>query len=120
REGTMRGRDGSGSVRGVRLHAALGMLALTACSGGPPPAEPGTIAFTNVTVLPMDREGVLENHTVVVVGETITEVGPADQIEVGEGATVIDGAGRYLMPGLAEMHAHVPPGDAPPRELVED
>lgn len=116
----MRGCDVAGSVRGMRLHATLGMLALAACSGGPPPAEPGTIAFTNVTVLPMDREGVLENHTVVVVGETITEVGPADEVEVGEGATVVDGTGRYLMPGLAEMHAHVPPGDAPPRELVED
>lgn len=31
----------------------------------------------------------------------------------------IDGSGRWLIPGLAEMHAHVPPGDAP-AETVED
>jgi hypothetical protein len=85
-----------------------------------PQAEPGTIAFTNVSVIPMDREGGVTGQTVVVVGETIREVGPASEIRVGQGATIIDGAGRFLMPGLAEMHAHVPQGDDPPREAVED
>lgn len=98
--------------------ALLALLLLTGCA--PPQAAPGTIAFTNVDVLPMDREGVLENQTVVVVDGVISEMGPADEIRVGAGATVVDGTGRYLMPGLSEMHAHVPPGDDPPREQVED
>lgn len=63
---------------------------------------------------------VLRNRTVVVVDGTIVEVGPAGEVDVPEGATVVDGSGRYLMPGLAEMHAHVPPGDDPPREAVEE
>jgi imidazolonepropionase-like amidohydrolase len=68
----------------------------------------------------MDREGVLAGQTVIVLDGVISWIGPADDIQVSDGATVIDGTGRYLMPGLSEMHAHVPPGDNPPREAVED
>jgi imidazolonepropionase-like amidohydrolase len=95
-------------------------LVATAASCAEPQAAPGTVAFTNVAVLPMDRNSVLEDQTVVVVDGVITEVGPADEITVGAGATSIDGSGRFLMPGLSEMHAHVPPGADPPRESVED
>lgn len=96
--------------------AAVGPSACTST----PAAAPGTIAFVGVDVLPMDRDGVVPNQTVVVLDGQIVEVGSADDVLVGEGATVIDGSGRYLMPGLAEMHAHVPPGSDPPREAVED
>jgi imidazolonepropionase-like amidohydrolase len=105
----------------ARAAASLSLLAivpLAACT--PPAAAPGTVAFVDVNVLPMDREGVLPGQTVVVVDGVITEMGPADDVEVGTGATIVDGGGRYLMPGLAEMHAHVPPGDNPARDAVED
>ena len=98
--------------------ALIGVLLLTGCAA--PGAEPGTFAFTNVHVLPMDREGVLPRQTVVVVDGVISDIGPVDDIRVGAGATIVDGTGRYLMPGLSEMHAHVPPGDDPPRDAVED
>lgn len=81
---------------------------------------PGLTAFTNVTVLPMISDAVLPNQTVVVRDGVITAAGPAADVDVPRGATVIDGTGRFLMPGLAEMHAHVPPGDNPPRQDVED
>ncbi len=68
-------------------------------------------AFENVHVLPMDEERVLEGHTVLVSGDRITAVGPAGSVEVPAGATRIDGQGRYLMPGLAEMHGHIPHPD---------
>ena len=102
--------------------STLSLVLSTALAVGcaAPAAGPGTVAFIDVAVLPMDREGVLEGHTVVVVDGVITEMGPAGEIRVGAGATILDGTGRYLMPGLAEMHAHVPPGDNPPREAVED
>jgi imidazolonepropionase-like amidohydrolase len=70
-------------------------------------------AFRNVTVIPMDSERALPAQTVVVRGERIVSIGPAASAAVPQGARVIDGAGRYLMPGLAEMHAHVPPDDDP-------
>jgi hypothetical protein len=70
------------------------------------------VAFTNVTVIPMDRERTLADQTVVVVGQRITAVGPAGEVKVPAGTTRIDGRGKFLMPGLAEMHAHIPPGNA--------
>jgi imidazolonepropionase-like amidohydrolase len=70
-------------------------------------------AFVNVNVVPMDRERVIENQTVIVRDGRIAEIGPANKIKVPDGATRIDGAGKYLMPGLAEMHGHIPPPNAP-------
>jgi imidazolonepropionase-like amidohydrolase len=65
-------------------------------------------AFVGVNVVPMDRERVLENQTVVVRDGHIVAIGPAASTSVPEGAVRIDGAGKYLLPGLAEMHAHIP------------
>ena len=72
-----------------------------------------TYAFIGVNVIPMDEERIIENQTVLVIDERIIRVGPAGEIEVPEGATTIDGSGLYLMPGLAEMHAHIPSSRAP-------
>jgi hypothetical protein len=103
--------------RAGRLLAGLVTLAL---AGGPAAArqEPVT-AFVDVSVLPMDSDRVLSGQTVVVRGERIVAMGPAGSITVPAGATRIEGRGRFLMPGLAEMHAHIPGGNAPP-QLIED
>ena len=76
------------------------------------------IAFENVNVVPMDRERVVERQTVVVRDGRIAEIGPAGKTAVPDGATRITAAGKYLMPGLAEMHGHLPSPDSP-RSLVE-
>lgn len=81
------------------------------------PPEP--IAITQVTVIPMDSERVLEGQTVIVEAERIVAVGPAAEIEIPAGATVVDGTGQWLIPGLAEMHGHIPPPSAP-RQHVEN
>ena len=80
-----------------------------------PPAA-GTFAFTDVSVIPMDREQVLSRQTVVVRDGKILSVGPASSAVVPPDATRIDGTGKFLMPGLAEMHAHVAGGQAPGSE----
>ena len=80
-----------------------------------------TIAFLNVNVIPMDREQVLSGQTVLVLNGQITAVGPADQIELPKKATKINAAGKYLLPGLAEMHAHIPvASDAGDDEYVRE
>lgn len=66
------------------------------------------IAFIGVNVVPMDSERVLENHTVIVRDGEIVSVDPADEADLPDGAETIDGEGRWLMPGLSEMHGHVP------------
>ncbi len=78
-------------------------------------AHAADTAFLNVNVLPMTSDAVLEEQTVIVSGGRITHIGPVRETPVPEGAAVIDGTDRYLMPGLAEMHAHVPA--SPGREL---
>jgi imidazolonepropionase-like amidohydrolase len=78
-------------------------------------AQAATIAFENATVLPMDSERVLAAHTVVVTGGRIAAVGPSAATPPPPGAERIDAHGKFLMPGLAEMHAHV--GGSP--EMLE-
>lgn len=73
-------------------------------------AEP--LAFVNVNVVPMSSETVLEQQTVVVNDGIITVIGPVDDVPIPRDAEVVDGTDRFLMPGLAEMHAHVPSADS--------
>ena len=103
------------------LLAALA-LAPTARAQAPaarPQAAAATTAFVDATVLPMDGRAPLAGQTVVVRGDRIVAVGPAARTAVPAGATRVDARGKYLMPGLAEMHGHVPPPNAPP-QLTED
>lgn len=67
------------------------------------------IVFTSVNVVPMDSERVLENQMVMVKYGKVTAIG--EKLKYGKSALVIDAKGKYLMPGLAEMHAHVPPNE---------
>lgn len=79
----------------------------------PPPAPPApTIAFVSVAVIPMTSNRVLTDQTVIVEGNRIVVVGPRTSTPVPKGATVVNASGKFLMPGLAEMHAHVPGGQA--------
>jgi imidazolonepropionase-like amidohydrolase len=87
----------------------LAAVAATLVLAGGAEAQDVTV-FRNVAVVPMDRERVVEGQNVVVRGERIEAIGPAASTPVPEGARVVDGGGRYLAPGLAEMHAHVPGG----------
>jgi len=64
------------------------------------------IAFTNVNLIPMTSETVIEDQTVLVRGSEIIDIGGANELIIPRGAQVIDGKGAYLMPGLADMHAH--------------
>jgi len=63
----------------------------------------------DVNVVPMDDERVLESQTVIVRNGRIEAIVDASDAEVPADAVLIAGEGRYLVPGLAEMHAHVPP-----------
>ena len=65
------------------------------------------IAFVDVNVVPMDSERILENQTVLVRDGRIAEIGARETVDVLSDVEVIDGDGKYLMPGLADMHVHV-------------
>jgi imidazolonepropionase-like amidohydrolase len=97
----------------------LAALAFAAALCAPQtPVDTPIVAFVNVNVVPMDRDGVLASQTVIVRGGRIAALGRAEQMRVPTGATIVDGRGKYLMPGLAEMHGHLPNPNAGP-ELTE-
>jgi imidazolonepropionase-like amidohydrolase len=77
----------------------------------PPLAPTQELVFRSVNVIPMDREVVLKNQTVVVRNGLIHAIGDEGKVKWSKEAKEIDGKGKYLMPGLAEMHAHVPPSN---------
>lgn len=76
-----------------------------------PTASPtGTIALVDARIITMagaGAAGVIERGTVVVRGNRIVAVGPGDSVAVPDGATRIDAAGRTIMPGIVDAHAHL-------------
>ena len=70
-----------------------------------------TVAFTNVRLIPMTSSVVLPGRTVLVAGDRIVAIGATGQQRVPSSATVIEGNGRYLMPGLVDMHVHIVAAD---------
>jgi imidazolonepropionase-like amidohydrolase len=67
----------------------------------------GSLAIEHVTVIPMVRDTTLIDQTVLVAGDRIVWIGPAAEARVPAGARRIDGRGRFLIPGLADMHVHI-------------
>lgn len=95
----------------------------TSADSAPPLASgiSSPVAFLNVTVLPMDRQGGVPNQTVIVRDGKIESVGPSARARVPGDAVRVEGRGKFLMPGLAEMHAHVQgPQAANAEELNRD
>jgi imidazolonepropionase-like amidohydrolase len=75
-------------------------------------------AFVNVNVLPMSTDDIVPAQTVIVEDRTIVTVGDVAVTPVPDEATIVDGTDRYLMPGLVEMHGHVPGGNSANLERV--
>src|SRR5580700_7576611 len=69
------------------------------------------IAITHVTVINPGTSSVRSDSTVVITGAHITAVSDSENFKLPSGARVIDGRGRYLIPGLWDMHVHSAFGD---------
>jgi hypothetical protein len=103
-----------------RALAALACLTPLGTSVGPGPEgrQPASVAITHVTVV---NPGGVErrDRTVLISGNRIVAVVPAAEVQVPRGARVVDGTGRYLIPGLWDMHTHVlTDGPTAPRLLL--
>ncbi|HVL66754.1 MAG TPA: amidohydrolase family protein [Vicinamibacterales bacterium] len=108
-----RARRALRALLSIALLAATVLSASGACraaNGGPvgddAPAA-AVLAITSVSVLPMDRDTILPDHTVIVRNGRIAVVGPAAGVAVPAEAARIDGRGLFLMPGLVDMHVHL-------------
>ncbi|HEV3307795.1 MAG TPA: amidohydrolase family protein [Candidatus Sulfotelmatobacter sp.] len=65
------------------------------------------LAITHATVIDCTGAPPMPNSTVVIAGGHITSVGPSDRVSIPAGAHVVDGNGKFLIPGLWDMHGHL-------------
>lgn len=92
-------------------HLVVLMALIAANSPGQDTTPARTLAITSVNVVDVSattaEAAVRKNQTVIVTHGRISDFGDAKVIEVPPDALTIDGSGKYLIPGLWDMHAHV-------------
>jgi imidazolonepropionase-like amidohydrolase len=86
--------------------ASDGMAVMAETAAAISPAPTHVLAITGGTILDMTARKPIVNGTVVVVDGRITAAGPADRVTIPAGAVVVNAAGKTVMPGLWDMHAH--------------
>jgi adenine deaminase len=95
----------------IRNLAAALALASVLCAA---PARADDVAFSHVTVVDVVGGRLLRDQVVRVAGARIVEVAPAAGARIPKGTRVVDARGKFLIPGLWDMHTHllggVPPG----------
>lgn len=88
----------------MRVALSVLALAVTACAGtAQQTARP--LAFVGVSVVDVAAGRLVPNQTVLVSGDTIAQVGA--EVRIPPRAQRIDGRGKFLIPGLWDMHAHL-------------
>jgi imidazolonepropionase-like amidohydrolase len=94
----------------VRASVAIALLWATSLVAQPAPgvARPRPMAITGATIVDVQSGQMLRDRTVIIRGSRIATVGPRASTRLPLGARVIDGRGRYLIPGLWDMHVHNP------------
>lgn len=80
------------------------LLFFAACSTFEPNSS---IAISDVNIVDVTDGKIKPNQTVIISGNQIAEVGPSESFSIPDEATVINGKGKYLIPGLWDMHTHV-------------
>ena len=92
----------------IRPVLAASLLVLAVGRASLAASQQAPVVFNGVSVIPMDRDTVLRNQTVIVEKGRITYLGGPKSAPAG--ATSIDARGKFLMPAISEFHAHVPSG----------
>lgn len=107
-------------IRSLRLLplVAVALLGASACSQpAPPPAPPSdSFVLNNVTVIDGNGGAPLANAAIVVTDGRIAWVGPAAQLQAPQGAPIQDLSGKFVMPGIIDLHTHVAESDG----IVQD
>lgn len=85
------------------LFALLLMATLTTAQ---PPMAAQTIAFIGVTVIDATGAAAKSDQTVVIAEGKIFAIGKTGKVKIPKGAQVIEARGKFLIPGLWDMHVH--------------
>ena len=86
---------------------ALGTVLTVACTKSSIRPSLPMVAFVHAAVIPMDRERVLNDQTVLVIGDSIAAVDSTGKVRLPAGTRVIDATNQYILPGLIDSHVHV-------------
>ena len=91
----------------LHLFSLPTLTLLVGCAAEVQTSSDSVLVFSDVNVIPMGTERVLEANTVVVRDGVITALGASDSVEIPQNARIVDGRGCYLMPGLTDFHIHL-------------
>ena len=99
----------SGKVSSTYACLVAAVIVLTAAIASAQIPAPGVIAFTGARVIDGSGGAPIEQATIVVTNGRITAVGPSASVMPPAGAAVINVAGKTIIPGLINSHAHIDP-----------
>ncbi len=60
----------------------------------------------NVTILDVENQKLIPNQTVTITNDLISNIQSSKKVKIPQNATIIDGTGKYLIPGLTDAHIH--------------
>src|SRR5688572_32813087 len=109
--GRMLGRAGSGPgiVAWMSSLAAFGLVGTAPTSAQQSPTAPSptaSLVFDGVTVVDVEQGKLVPSQRVVIANTRIQAIGDSQAVELPTGAQVVDARGKYLMPGLWDVHIH--------------
>ncbi len=94
-------------MKKIQLLATVTAVLSAACAPPPPPEPDGSKAFVGVRLFDGTGAAPVENAVIVVRDGRVEAVGPADAVAISPGAERIDLAGKFVVPGIVNAHAHV-------------
>jgi hypothetical protein len=94
-----------GVLRSLRcvLLAFISVISVVSCSK----PQTSSLAITHITIIDVTGGPAQRDSTVVIADSRITAVGPSSSLHLPGGTRIIDGSGKFLIPGLADMHVHL-------------
>jgi len=100
-------------MRNAVLLFAVAIVAATLIAAVPPDE---TLAFVHATVIDATGTPPQPDMTVIIEAQRIVELGPSASVSIPKNARVVDASGKYLIPGLWDMHVHEIFGDWLPED----
>ncbi len=86
---------------------ALGLPSTASIAWATSEPVSSTVAISHVTVIDATGSPSQPDMTVVIEGDRITALGRSDRVSVPGNARIVDASGKFLIPGLWDMHAHI-------------
>lgn len=90
----------------VQLLALAAIILLAACGAAVPDAEPADLAIVGARLIDGTGGEPVADSVILIDDGRVVAAGPSDAVEVPDGTEVVDAAGKTVIPGLVDLHAH--------------